>query len=104
VTAGLVLTYLCYALFSLSDSAVKALGHTPMSSFEISFFAALFAGLAAGVLGVVSLTSIPRHGAAGWMVAGRSGADPSSCSRALHIFGVAGGGRGMKYRTPHPRC
>ena len=91
MTAGLLLTYLCYALFSVSDSAVKALGHTPMSSFEIAFFTALFAGLAAvplkpraerwrdvfrmrhplllivrsfsglaaGVLGVVSLITIP---------------------------------------------
>ena len=91
MTAGLLLTYLCYALISVSDSAVKALGHTPMSSFEIAFFTALFAGLAAvplkprgerwrdlfrmrhplllivrsfsglaaGVLGVVSLITIP---------------------------------------------
>lgn len=42
---GLFFAYLCYASFSVGDGLLKALGHTPMSTFEISFFAALFSGL-----------------------------------------------------------
>lgn len=88
---GIVFAYVTYAAFSLGDAAIKALGDTPMSTFEISFFAALFSGLAmlflksrderwrdmfrmrhpvvliirsfsglfAGLLGVVSLITIP---------------------------------------------
>jgi drug/metabolite transporter (DMT)-like permease len=88
---GIVFAYLTYALFSSGDAAIKALGHTPMSTFEISFYAALFSGLSmiflkpkgerwrdvfkmrhpivlivrsfsglfAGLLGVVSLLTIP---------------------------------------------
>jgi drug/metabolite transporter (DMT)-like permease len=91
MNVAVLLAFATYALFSAGDAAIKGLGDTPMSTFEISFFAALFSGLAmlflrpkgerrrdvfrvnhpwlllirsvsglcAGVLGVVSLTTIP---------------------------------------------
>ncbi len=88
---GVVLAFLTYALFSAGDAAIKGLGDTALSTFEISFFASLFSGLAmlflrpkgerwrdvfqvrhpvlllirslsglcAGLLGVISLITIP---------------------------------------------
>ena len=88
---GVVLAFATYAAFSMGDAAIKGLGDTAMSTFEISFFASLFCGLAmlflrpkderwrdvfrvrhpvlllvrslsglcAGLLGVVSLITIP---------------------------------------------
>ena len=43
---GVLFAYLCYAGFSVGDGLLKALGKTSMSTFEISFFAALFSGVA----------------------------------------------------------
>jgi drug/metabolite transporter (DMT)-like permease len=91
MNTGVLLAFLTYALFSAGDAAIKGLGDTALSTFEISFFASLFSGLAmiflkpkderwrdlfrmrhpwllmlrsvsglfAGVLGVVSLLTIP---------------------------------------------
>lgn len=91
MNAAVLLAFLTYALFSAGDAAIKGLGDTPMSTFEISFFASLFSGLAmlflrpkgerwrdvfkvrhpwlllirsvsglcAGLLGIVSLITIP---------------------------------------------
>jgi drug/metabolite transporter (DMT)-like permease len=88
---GVLFAFGAYASFSLCDAAIKALGDTSMSTFEISCFVALFTGVAmlflkprderwsdifrmnhpvllmlrsicglcAGVLGVVSLITIP---------------------------------------------
>ncbi len=91
MNTGVLLAFLTYALFSAGDAAIKGLGDTALSTFEISFFGSLFSGLAmvflkpreerwrdlfrmrhpvlllirscsglcAGVLGVVSLLTIP---------------------------------------------
>lgn len=45
MTTGVLFAFLTYALFSAGDAAIKGLGDTALSTFEISFFVALFSGL-----------------------------------------------------------
>lgn len=43
---GALLAFAAYASFSVGDSAIKALGNTNLTTFEITFFSALFTALA----------------------------------------------------------
>ena len=42
---GVLIAFAAYAAFSLGDAAIKALGDTSLSTFEITFFGSLFTGL-----------------------------------------------------------
>jgi drug/metabolite transporter (DMT)-like permease len=46
MNTGVLLAFLTYALFSTGDATIKGLGDTALSTWEISFFCALFSGLA----------------------------------------------------------